>query len=142
MAFFDFMRQLSFFQGRDIADLHEEDLDFAKWVHVHRDWRRRLNSFIEGRSEEALDESVICFDDRCDLGKWIHGNGGRYYGDLTIFAKLKSHHADFHRSAGKVVRLYKTEGQEAAAKTLHADFDLHSIRVVGCLETLEKQVKG
>lgn len=142
MALFDFLKRFSFFKGRDISDLQEEDLDFAKWINAHRDWRRRLTAYIEGTSTETLDESVVCLDNRCDLGKWIYSHGGRFYGDLPIFGKLKDHHADFHRSAGKVIHIYKTDGQEAAAKALHADFDLQSMRVVGCLQTLEKQVKG
>lgn len=142
MALFDFLRRLSFFSGRDTTDLHEEDLDFVKWTNVHRDWRRRLANFIEGKGGEMLDENVVCLDNRCDLGKWIHSNGSRFYGDLDIFGKLKHHHADFHKSAGNIIRIYKQDGVDAAERALHADFDLHSMRVVGCLEALEKQVKG
>lgn len=142
MALFDFLRRFSFFKGRDTAGLKEEDLDFAKWINAHRDWRRRLTNYIQGASQEELDENVVCLDNRCDLGKWIYGNGGHFYGEIDIFRRLRDHHTDFHRSAGKVVRIYKSDGRDAATKALHTDFDMFSLKVVKNLETLEREVKG
>jgi hypothetical protein len=141
MGLFDFFRGLNFFRGRDTGGIADEDLDFAKWVKAHRDWRTRLIAYINGTGNEALDEHVVCRDDRCELGKWIYRGGIRYYGDLPVFQKLKDHHADFHASAGRVVSVFKVEGLGAAKKALHADFDLNSMRVIRGLEALERQVK-
>jgi len=142
MGLFDFMRGMSFFQGKNTEGLTDEDIDFAKWVAAHRNWRRRLSDYIQGDSREELDEAVVCRDDCCDLGKWINGNGGRFYGGLPVFGKLRDHHAHFHRSAGNVVRIYKSEGQNAATKALHTEFDLVSLKVIDHLESLEREVKG
>lgn len=142
MAFFDFFRKLAFFKGRDTADLKEEDLDFQKWVAAHRDWRRRLTQYIDGTSEETLDENVICLDNRCDLGKWIHSNGHRHYGDLPVFQSIVRDHAHFHQCAGQVVRFYKNDGLPAARKLLNSDFDVYSLKVVSGLENLERQVNS
>jgi hypothetical protein len=142
MALFDFFSRLSFFKGRDTAGMTDDDLDFAKWNQVHQQWRNRLSAYISGASQEDLNEHHVCLDDRCDLGRWIYGHGRRYYGDLPVFNQLRCHHADFHRSAGNVVALYKTKGAAAAQKALHEEFDLHSLRVVRGLEGLERHVKA
>jgi hypothetical protein len=142
MGLFDFFRNLAFFKGRNTEGLVEEDLDFAKWIKAHQDWRGRLIDYIGGTSAEALDEEVVCRDDRCALGHWIYDHGGRFYGDLPLFQELKSQHADFHASAGLVVTMFKKAGHKAAKKALHADFDLNSMRVVRSLTSLERQVKG
>lgn len=142
MGLFDFLRKFGFFKGRDVTDLKEEDLDFAKWVAAHRDWRRRLTSFVDGNSQEALDETVICLDNRCDLGKWIHANGIKFYGELPVFQQLVKDHAAFHQCAGHVVQLYKTQGEPPARKALNSDFDTYSLKVVSGLNNLERQVKN
>ena len=141
MALFDFFKKLSFFKGRSTEGLQEEDLDFQKWIAAHRDWRRRLLAYIDGISTESLDETVICHDNRCDLGKWIHGNGSRFYGSESTFQRLLHDHAAFHRSAGDVVTLFKKHGERHARRTLNGEFDLHSMHVVSALEQLERQVK-
>lgn len=142
MALFDFFKRFAFFKGRDTQGLQEEDLDFGKWVNAHRDWRRRLTEYIEGHSNEALDENVICLDNRCDLGKWIHGNGTRFYGNVDTFTELQRHHAQFHLCAGEVVRTHKTQGADMARRLVRTDFDRYSLMVISDLELLEKKVKG
>lgn len=142
MALFDFLRKFSFFRGRDTEGMAEEDLDFLKWIKAHRDWRTRLIAYIDGTSVEELDEYEICRDDRCTLGHWIHGHGTQFYGDVEVFEQLKSHHRDFHISAGMVVTMFKKAGVQAARKALNQDFDLNSMRVVRSIEALERQVTG
>lgn len=142
MGLFDFVRGIHFFQGKDTAGLSQEDLDFAKWMAAHRNWRKRLSDYIHGSSQEQLDEGIVCRADRCDLGKWIDGNGSRFYGKLPVFGKLRDQHADFHRCAGHVINVFKREGQHAATKALHTEFDLVSLKVIEHLEALEHEVKG
>ena len=141
MALFDFFRKLSFFKGRSTEGLQEEDLDFEKWVNAHRNWRHRLVAYIDGTSTEALDETAICHDNRCDLGKWIHGNGNKFYGDVPTFQRLIQDHAAFHKSAAEVVGQFKVNGEKDARRILNSEFDLCSMRVVSGLEQLERQVK-
>ncbi|MBU1237884.1 MAG: CZB domain-containing protein [Gammaproteobacteria bacterium] len=142
MGLFDFMRGLSFFQGHNTEGLTNDDVDFGKWVAIHRKWRNRLSDYIQGVGQEELDETVICRDDRCELGTWIHGSGSRFYGGLPVFGKLRDHHARFHRCAGDVVRIYKNEGRQAATKALHTEFDLASLKVVEHIESLAREVEG
>lgn len=142
MGLFDFFRKLAFFRGRNTEGLAEEDLDFQKWVKAHRDWRARLTAFIDGTNAEQLDEYEICRDDRCALGQWIHAHGTQFYGDVPVFEQLKTHHRDFHVSAGMVVAMFKKAGAQSARKALNQDFDLQSMRVVRSIEALERQVAG
>jgi methyl-accepting chemotaxis protein len=142
MGLFDFMRGISFFQGKDTEGLTRDDIDFAKWVAAHRNWRKRLSDYIHGSGHEELDENIVCKADRCELGRWIAGNGNRFYGELPVFGKLRDHHSEFHRSAGHVVRVYKSEGHHAATKALNTEFDLVSLKVIEHLESLEHEVKG
>jgi hypothetical protein len=142
MGLFDFMRGVVFFKGKDTEGLTESDLDFAKWIAAHRNWRRRLSDCIQGSGQEELDENVVCKADCCELGKWIDGNGSRFYGKLTVFGKLRDHHAEFHRSAAHVLRVHMSEGRHAATKALHTEFDLISLKVIEHLESLEQEVKG
>jgi hypothetical protein len=142
MSFFDFFRKLSFFKGRSVEGLQEEDLDFQKWIAAHRNWRRRLQDYIDGMSVESLDENAICHDDRCELGKWIHGNGWKFYKEENTFQQLVTDHACFHRSAAEVVVYHKKNDEKSARKTLQGDFDRYSMHVISALERLEKQVKA
>ena len=141
MALFDFFRKFSFFKGRSTEGLLEEDLDFQKWIAAHRNWRQRLVAYLDGSSSETLDESVICHDNRCDLGKWIHGNGNKFYGDVPVFQRLIQDHAAFHRSAAEVVGQFKQGGEKDARRILNGEFDLCSMRVISGLEQLERQVR-
>lgn len=140
MAFFDFFRNLAFFNNRDTQGMMQDDLDFNKWIQAHREWRQRLTNYVNGNSAEALDETVVCRDDRCPLGQWIHGNGEKYYGDLDIFQNMRQHHAQFHASAGGVIRAFKTHGMAGAKNLLNTDFDQNSLRVVSDLHALESKI--
>lgn len=142
MALFDLFRRLSFFKGRNTEGMTEKDLDFNAWIHAHREWRHRLSNYINGSSSETLEEDTACRDDRCALGRWIYENGVKYYGDLDLFRDMRYHHAEFHRSAGKVVRCMKEEGAAQATKMLNNDFDRHSLQVISHLQHLERAVNA
>lgn len=141
MGLLDFFRQFSFFRDRDVAELEEDDVNFQKWILAHRDWRRRLVAYIEGGSKEELDENVICRDNQCELGKWIYGHGSKFYNGLPVFHQMVRDHATFHQCAGHVVKIYKTEGSQAARKVLNTDFDTYSLKVVSGLNSLEWEIK-
>lgn len=142
MALLDFFRKLNFFAGRDTSGIEADDLDFEKWVQVHSNWRQRLTLYVDGRNQEELDEFHICRDDQCELGKWIHGRGAHYYGDVVVFQELCSRHAVFHRCAGAVVSCYKEKGSEDARRLLHREFDTTSMQIVQSLHALERLVKN
>lgn len=141
MGLFDIFKKGTFFNGRSTEGLQDDDLDFEKWINAHRKWRLRLQAYIQGESKEELDEHAICHDDRCDLGKWLHGNGKKFYNELPVYQRLVTDHATFHRSAGEVVAKFKQEGEKEARRTLTGEFDMSSLRVIDGLSELERKVK-
>ena len=78
------------------------DVDFDAAIEAHRQWKVRLRQAIAQRA--LLDADTICRDDRCPLGQWLHGAGGRRWGGRPGFVTLMQKHADFHAEAGNVAR--------------------------------------
>ncbi|MGE5757587.1 MAG: CZB domain-containing protein, partial [Sideroxydans sp.] len=75
-------------------------------VLAHTAWKRRLFEFLEGQSREELHPGKICVDHLCVLGKWIHSDGKRHFGDEPEFIKLVEEHAKFHAHAASVVEAH------------------------------------
>ena len=70
-------------------------LNFRTAIEAHQKWKMRLQDVIEMRSQEKLDPKVVCLDNQCDLGKWIHGAGGAQFSGDPQFADLRNKHAYF-----------------------------------------------
>jgi methyl-accepting chemotaxis protein len=92
--------------GARLADAAREasvdDFDFDQAIDAHRQWKVKLRKAIAEHSQ--LDAETICRDDRCPLGQWIHGSGGRRWGSRPTFTELLGKHAEFHAAAGAVAR--------------------------------------
>ena len=92
--------------GAELAEAGEagghDDFDFEGAINAHRQWKVKLRQAIA--KKEKLDAETICRDDRCPLGRWIHGDGGQRWGSRPVFVDLLARHADFHRAAGDVAR--------------------------------------
>jgi methyl-accepting chemotaxis protein len=86
--------------AEDAAAASVADFDFDKAIEAHRQWKVRLRKAISGH--EKLDTDVICRDDQCPLGKWIHGPGATQWGHRPAFVDLLGKHAEFHQTAGAV----------------------------------------
>ena len=78
-------------------------LNFKTAIDAHMKWKKRLDDYIKGTSTEKLNVDVVCRDDQCPLGKWIHDKGGEKFGYSETFFDMKAHHAHFHRCAGDVL---------------------------------------
>lgn len=118
------------------------DLDFETAIAAHENWKFRLQSFLDGRSTETFVAEEICFDDRCDLGKWMYGAGRAKLGTFPGFTALMGHHKMFHYAASNVVALAQAGKMEEAAKILEVQFSQHSgevIRDLQMLHTLARQ---
>ncbi len=79
-----------------------EDFDFDAAIDAHRQWKVKLRRAIAERSR--LDADTLCRDDRCPLGQWLHGAGGKRWGTQPGFVALLEKHAEFHATAGAVAR--------------------------------------
>ncbi|MFN4359874.1 MAG: CZB domain-containing protein, partial [Hylemonella sp.] len=93
------------------------DLDGA--IKAHADWRSKLRS--ASMHGEHVDVDTVCRDDRCPLGRWLHGNGRGRYAAKPSFAELVNAHRSFHEEAGKVARVINEGEGIRAEKMLDSD---------------------
>ena len=115
------------------------DIDMA--IAAHENWKLRLQSYLDGTSKEVFGAEVICFDDRCDLGKWIHGDGKAKLGAFPGFTALMGHHKMFHYAASNVVALAKSGKGKQAQAMLGGQFGQFSQEVVQGLTALKEMAK-
>ena len=133
----------SFF-GNSVNDsqIHEDaaramaDLDIDMALTAHQNWKLRLNAYLSGSSTEDLSAEAICFDDRCDLGRWIYGSGKAQLGRFPGFTALMGHHKMFHYAASNVVALAAAGKTDEARQMLGGQFTAFSRSVVTDLEAL------
>lgn len=118
------------------AVLAELDIDTA--ISAHENWKNRLLAVMEGRSEERLDPAVVCLDDRCDLGRWLHGKGQERLGRYPAFSVLVSRHQFFHREAAEVLSLAQAGEQAKAEQRLQSGYRHASNQVVLLLKELKR----
>ena len=100
------------------AVLAELDIDTA--IAAHENWSARLNAVIKGTSTEQLQPDVVCLDDRCDLGKWLHGPGRERLGKYPAFTVLVARHRHFHMEASTVLSLAQSGEQAKADQKLQS----------------------
>ena len=72
-------------------------------ISAHAAWKTKFRAAIA--SKEAMDAVTIGKDNCCELGKWLHGEGGGLYGTKPEFTALIQSHKVFHVEAGKVAGL-------------------------------------
>jgi hypothetical protein len=104
-----------------VREDHIEHLEDA--VKAHLGWKHRLERYAEGTSQEPLDAAVVCLDNRCALGIWIHGPGGRRLGGQPEFGQLRNSHARFHQIAGQIVKSVDAHQVQAAKALLEGEFN-------------------
>ena len=118
------------------AVLAEIDIDTA--IAAHENWKLRLQNVLDGKSSEELRPEVVCLDDRCDLGKWLHGPGGQRLGKYPAFTALVARHNYFHVQASNVLALAQSGEAEKAAQTLGSSYRHASNQVVLMLKELKR----
>lgn len=141
MSFIAALRSFVGMREEDRAQVRRE-INFFEAVEAHVAWKRRLIDYLNGTSTERLDPALVCQDDCCVLGKWIHGAGKTRFGDIELFKQLTTEHAQFHQQAALVITAHQT-GDTAGAKAILAhDFAHQSKKTVDCLVKLHAQVEG
>lgn len=118
--------------------LGELDIDAA--IAAHQNWKYRLLAYLNNQSNEDMSPEVICFDDRCDLGRWIHGSGKVHLGAFPGFTALMSHHKMFHYAASNVVALSKAGREAQSQKIMAEQFSTYSKAVVDDLERMRRAI--
>jgi hypothetical protein len=114
-----------------------DELNISEAVAAHANWKERLERYIDGNSGEKLDPMVVCRDDQCTLGKWIHGPATDHFHSDKVFHALRADHAQFHYVAANVVR-YALEGDKSGAEALlKGEYARVSHHVVALLNELD-----
>lgn len=112
------------------------ELNVGAAISAHEHWKIRLGTFLTGKSTEDLRPEVICFDSRCDLGKWLHGPAKEQLGKYTSLQQLVAEHKSFQYQASNVVSLTQAGKVGDAEKLLLNGFKLSSERVIKFLRDL------
>ncbi|MEQ1884381.1 MAG: CZB domain-containing protein [Bryobacteraceae bacterium] len=108
-------------------------MNFDAAIQSHIAWKRTLADYLI-QPNGSLRPAEVGADNRCELGKWIHGNSAAL-GTQTEYQELKSKHAEFHRCASDVVRMADS-GQsisEEIALGSNSGYSQASIAVVRAL---------
>jgi hypothetical protein len=136
MGFFSMLFGSSASKKTNIKD----EINIMEAINAHIKWKIRLDKYVEGTSEEKLDSTVICRDDQCVLGKWIHGPAEEHFQGDDGLKMLREDHAQFHVIAGKIVASVQANDKVAAEKLLRGEYMNASRKVVRDLTELNKQL--
>ena len=117
-----------------------EEINISDAINAHMKWKRRLQNYLDGTSEEKLYADVIGMDNQCVLGKWIHGTGMNHFRNDEGFAKLRSDHASFHLIAGEVVRKVQANDKAGAVALIQSEYAQASRDVIHDLAELNNQL--
>ena len=106
-------------------------------VLMHRNWLIQLRAFLDGKKENIVATSEDHL--KCDLGKWIYGDGKRLAG-IDTYKTLEKEHAAFHKKAGAIIQA-KKQNNKALAEEKYQELmnDYHT--VVSLLEKLKQEKK-
>jgi methyl-accepting chemotaxis protein len=96
----------------------ESVFDFDAAISAHIDWKMKLSKYL-ANPDGSLDHTKVCVDNACALGKWIYGAGSKYQElNPSTFLALKESHAEFHKTAGEIIKLINSKKESQARAML------------------------
>lgn len=104
-----------------VEDESLHDLSLKDAIHTHKDWTRRLDSYVRGLSNETLDYQQISPDNLCTLGSWIHNTGREQFSELDEWHTLRDLHAQFHQCAGDIILQVDRNNKDRAKDLLEGE---------------------
>jgi hypothetical protein len=116
-------------------------MDWMEIIGAHVMWKQRLTAFLAGNSAEELNPDMIRMDDRCALGKWIHGDG-KPMSALPKYEEVRVLHARFHEYAAEVVTLHLAGDTKEAENLLQGEYSKLSEKLKHRIIALSQQVKS
>ena len=102
---------------------------------MHRNWLIQLRAFLDDRKEglKATSEDHL----KCDLGKWIYGDGRQLSGN-AVYQTLEKEHKKFHLAAGTIIQTM-TAGNKAKAEEQYQGLMDDYQTIVSLLEKLNRE---
>jgi hypothetical protein len=116
-------------------------MNFEDAIKAHAAWKMKLQNYISA-GDKSLKPGEVKADNRCELGKWIHGEGIRLAG-VPEYATLKAEHARFHVAAGEIVEKANA-GQSVSAEMVlggKSAFATASTAVVTAIMAMRGKIK-
>ena len=116
-------------------------MNFDEAIRAHAAWKMKLHNYISA-ADKSLKPAEVKADNRCDLGKWIHGDGLRLAG-VPEYVTLKAEHARFHIAAAEIVERANA-GQNVSAELVlggKSPFATTSTAVVGAVMAIRGKIK-
>jgi hypothetical protein len=107
---------------------------------AHARWKTRLIGYL-AKPDGSISVGDLEADNKCELGKWIHGEA-KSAAPAAELAALQAAHASFHRSAAIVVR--KIDGGARNTDQLvgrESEFGAASLKVVTLLKALMQKIR-
>ncbi|MEZ5456567.1 MAG: methyl-accepting chemotaxis protein [Lysobacteraceae bacterium] len=120
-----------------VSNQADDEIDFDKMVAAHLAWRDRLQSYVEGRGDK-LEHAVVCRDDACALGKWIHGPGKTFARERE-YDHLLDQHAQFHACAGEVVKAVDDGKKELAEHLIIGKYRHQANQTVSAIRMMRER---
>jgi len=104
-------------------------------VLAHTKWKDRIRELIE--QGKPIDKTTASADDKCDLGKWMQGEGA-VLAHTEEFAALQTEHRRFHACVGALIGLVeKGKIEEAKQSMTGGEFAQASRRTVDAIMHLK-----
>lgn len=117
-------------------------MEFGEVLHAHVRWSLQFKDAIE--HEGTLDIATISAADRCELGRWLHGEAQSKYGTLDAYTDCVAKHDHLHLVAGQLAQQINA-GDYAQAETLLHDGSPYaeaSIELGMAISRLREEVAG
>lgn len=117
------------------------EINIADAINAHMQWKARLQRCLDGTSDEKLDPMMVCRDDQCALGKWIHGPAVDHFHGDEDFNTLRADHAQFHYVASNVVLKAQQNDHLSAINLFNGEYVQASRKVIHTLTELHKHLE-
>jgi methyl-accepting chemotaxis protein len=109
-------------------------------IDAHVLWKVRLVVAVNGG--RVPEPQRACSDWQCELGQWLHGDGGATHAGLPGFGAALEAHRLFHLSIGRVLELLEARDTAGAQREMMAGrFAELSAQVVSALALLRAEVE-
>ena len=108
---------------------------------AHAKWKTRLIDYMNGRHKEPINHADAASDHKCDLGKWIYGEGKKH-SHRKEYRDLREAHAHFHESVGEIVECVAARNIDKAKFLLGGDFAKKSKETHAAITSLSRAIGG
>jgi chemoreceptor zinc-binding protein len=117
-------------------------MDFDQAIAAHAAWKGKLSQYL-ANPDKSLQPSEIAADNRCELGKWIAGEGKKYE-KIREYDTVKMSHTQFHKVAAEIVQRANAGKAVSADVVLGAksEFASASSAVVRAVMALKSRVRA